>query len=119
MFRGTAEAFATDAMALALARTAVTTGADRRVPRAARMFLYMPFMHSEELSVQDQCTALFERWLEEAPGDDVANAAKYAIAHRDIVLRFGRFPHRNEALGRVSTPEEEAFLAAKGASFGQ
>lgn len=110
MFRGTADAFATDRLAVAIARNALDSGFDAALPEEQRHFLYMPFMHSESLDDQNRCVALFEK-LE---GDDV----KYAVEHRDIVARFGRFPHRNRALGRETTEEERAFLAGH-EGFGQ
>jgi uncharacterized protein (DUF924 family) len=109
MFRGTPRAFATDAKALAIARQAVESGFDRKVEPAFRTFFYLPFMHSEVSSDQDYCCALY-RWLGEAEG------IKYAELHRDAIRRFGRFPHRNEILGRRSTPEEIAYLAGGGFS---
>jgi uncharacterized protein (DUF924 family) len=110
MFRGTAQAFASDAKALVLADRAVDVGLDQRVDAARRLFFYLPFEHSERMADQDRSVALFERL-----GD--ANYLHYAHAHRDIVGRFGRFPHRNEVLGRTSTPEELAFLETSGSSF--
>lgn len=107
MFRGTARAFATDAQAREVARRAVVRGFDRAVEEALRVFFYMPFMHSEELADQDYCVELLR-----ALGDD--NAMKYAELHRDAIRRFGRFPHRNEILGRASTPEESAYLDSGG-----
>ncbi|MET0596506.1 MAG: DUF924 family protein [Mesorhizobium sp.] len=102
MFRGTAEAFATDPLALAVAGNALARRFDAGLDESARVFLYMPFMHSEDLADQIRCVALFET----LPGDNV----KYAVEHREIIERFGRFPHRNRALGRVTTEEEAAFL---------
>jgi uncharacterized protein (DUF924 family) len=110
LFRGTARAFAGDARALRLAKQAIAQGFDRQLPRYNRMFLYLPFEHSEHLADQDRSVALFA-----ALDDD--NVARYAVAHRDIVARFGRFPHRNAALGRPSTPEETEFLKQPGSSF--
>jgi len=109
MFRGTAEAFATDPLALAVARNAIQDGFDKDMPQERKHFLYMPFMHSEALDDQERCIALF--------GPETGHA-KYAVGHRDIIARFGRFPHRNRALGRESSEEELAFLSGhKG--FGQ
>jgi uncharacterized protein (DUF924 family) len=103
MFRGTADAFATDRLAVAVAANALANKFDERLPQERKHFLYMPFMHSEVLADQKRCVALFE-----ALGGD---GVKYAIEHRDIIERFGRFPHRNPALGRETTDEERAFLA--------
>ena len=110
MFRGSAEAFATDAAALAIARAAVATRADTPLDIDARLFLYLPFEHSEALADQERAVELIS-----ALGD--AEWTRFAIAHRDIVRRFGRFPHRNAALARTSTPDEIEFLAGPGSSF--
>lgn len=104
MFRGMAEAFKSDAHALTIARNAAEQGLDREFGPRELQFLYMPFMHSEVLSDQERCVDLF-RML----GND--EGLKFAIEHRDIVARFGRFPHRNRPLGRESSAEEQAFLA--------
>lgn len=111
LFRGTAAAFATDDIAVRLARLAVERGWDSEVEPAERSFLYMPFMHSEILADQERCVDLF-RHLGQSSGLD------YAIEHRDIVAKFGRFPHRNRALGRESTAEELEFLKQH-AGYGQ
>lgn len=110
MFRGTPRAFATDARAYAVADTAVARGFDRQVLPVQRIFLYLPFEHSESLADQERCVTLMT-----ALGDDMA--IDYAVRHRDIIARFGRFPHRNAILGRPSTAEETAFLAQPGSSF--
>jgi uncharacterized protein (DUF924 family) len=103
MFRGTSEAFASDAMARDVARRAIGRGADRRVDPTLLEFLYVPFMHSEHLPDQLHCVALFQ---------DIEGSEnlKYAREHADIIQRFGRFPHRNRLLGRDTTAEEQAFL---------
>lgn len=111
MFRGTADAFKSDAHALIVARKAVDGGLDRDVEPRRLQFLYMPFMHSEVLADQERCVDLF-RTLDNEDG------LKYAIEHRDIVARFGRFPHRNRPLGRASTQAEETFLKEH-AGYGQ
>ncbi len=110
MFRGTARAFASDRAALSLAKAAVERGLDAEVDGVARLFLYLPFEHSEAMADQDRAVALIAQL-----GDAKLDA--YAVAHRDIIARFGRFPHRNEALGRVSTPEETVFLTQPGSAF--
>lgn len=110
LFRGSSEAFATDGKAREVARHALDRGYDQQFPVAARMFLYLPFEHSEDLADQDRCCALFA-----AMGDE--ELLGYAVKHRDIIARFGRFPHRNAALGRPSTDEEAAFLTQPGSSF--
>ena len=107
VFRDSAHAFATDPLARAYAQRAIDAGHDHRVDRALRVFFYLPFEHSEDLADQDRCVALVA-----ALGD--ANYLQYAEAHRDVIRRFGRFPHRNRALGRTSTPEEQAWLEAGG-----
>ncbi|MFT4119412.1 DUF924 family protein [Bradyrhizobium sp.] len=107
MFRGSPEAFASDPLARDVARRAIDRGADRRVDPVLLEFLYMPFMHSEHMSDQLRCVALFE------DGPNAENL-KYAREHADIIRRFGRFPHRNRVLGRESTREEQSFLDSGG-----
>ncbi len=108
MFRGRPEAFGGDALALQVAKSAIERGFEDELTTDQRYFLYMPFMHSELLADQDRCVAFFE-----ALGDGV----KYAQGHHDIVARFGRFPHRNEVLGRESSDEEREFLTQPGSSY--
>jgi len=110
IFRGNARSYATDPLARHHAAGAIDAGFDREVDPALRIFFYMPFEHSEELADQQRAVALTT-----ALGD--ANFSRYAIAHRDVIARFGRFPHRNAALGRTNTPEEQAWLDA-GGGFG-
>jgi uncharacterized protein (DUF924 family) len=110
LYRGTAKAFAGDARARTIARQAIARNFDRAMPRYGRMFLYLPFEHSEDLADQERSVQLVG-----ALHDD--NLTKYAVAHRDIIARFGRFPHRNAMLGRTSTAEELAFLKQPGSSF--
>ena len=114
MFRGTPRAFASDAAALEAARHAVASGYDGTMSAAERLFLYLPFEHSEALADQDLACELTKPLDALAPG---LQAHHYALAHRDIVRRFGRFPHRNAILGRESTPEEVEFLKGPGSSF--
>ncbi len=109
--RGSPLAFATDSKALATARLALARAYPTAFPADARMFFFMPFQHSEQLADQELCCALFEALRD-------ANNIKYAIDHRDIVARFGRFPHRNTALGRSSTAEELDYLKTAN-RFGQ
>ena len=104
MFRHEARAFLTDAKALEIARAAIERGFDDEFVEGARAFFYIPFMHSESLADQDRCIALFS-----APGFE--NNLNFARMHRDIIARFGRFPHRNQALGRETLPEEENAIA--------
>lgn len=103
LYRKSAHAFATDPKARAIARAAVDAGFDREVDSALRHFFYLPFEHSEDLADQD-----FGLALAAETGDE--DNVKWAGLHRDIIARFGRFPHRNAALGRITTPEERAFL---------
>lgn len=110
MFRNDPRSFASDGMALVLAQEALASGDVHQLPVAHRVFLYMPFMHSESLVIHEQALALFsEQGLEEN--------LKFEKQHRDILLRFGRYPHRNAVLGRVSTAEEIEFLQEPGSSF--
>jgi Uncharacterized protein conserved in bacteria len=111
MFRGTAQAFVTDDLALFLARQALDARLDEKLAPEERLFLYMPFQHSEIAAVQNRSVALFEKLGMEEP-------LRYAKEHRDIVYRFGRFPHRNKVLGRHSTEAELEFMAGH-AGFGQ
>jgi uncharacterized protein (DUF924 family) len=110
MFRGTPQAFATDPLALAVAKHAVSRGFDTRLQPVERLFLYLPFEHSELLADQERSVALLG-----SLGDP--NSLDYAERHRAIIARFGRFPHRNFILSRPSTPEEIAFLKEPGSSF--
>jgi uncharacterized protein (DUF924 family) len=107
IFRGDARAFAADAQARDVARRAIARGFDGDVDPALRTFFYLPFMHSEKLSDQDYC---LERYR--ALGD--AEGIEYAELHRDLIQRFGRFPHRNEVLGRDSNAEEIEYLRSGG-----
>lgn len=113
LHRGSPEAFAADPQARALARRAVAQGFDRELGWFERIFIYLPFEHSEELADQDEGVRLFES-LRIALGD---LSAEQAYRHRDIIRRYGRFPHRNVALGRDSTTEEQAYLAQPGVGF--
>jgi len=107
-------AFAGDARALATAEDAIARGFDRSLGARERRFLYLPFEHAEDAAVQRRGLALF-RTLAAETGDPAPLA--WAQKHADIVFRFGRYPHRNAILGRVSTPEEQAFLAQPGSRF--
>jgi uncharacterized protein (DUF924 family) len=112
LYRGSGHAFATDPLALSLARKAIASGQDRAAPADLRVFFYLPFEHSEVLADQDRCVALCEA-LDAREGSDWA---RWARQHRDIIVRFGRFPHRNAALGRETTSEEQEFLDSGGFS---
>jgi uncharacterized protein (DUF924 family) len=102
MFRGNARCYAADSQARAAANRALKRGYDQDVPEKERGFFFLPFMHSEDMDDQKRCVALYRE-----AGDE---NLKYAERHADIIRRFGRFPHRNAALGRSTTPEEQAFL---------
>jgi uncharacterized protein (DUF924 family) len=111
IWRDTAQAFAADERALALSRRAVARGWVAAEPeQGQRQFWLMPQMHSEELAVQEAALPLFEQFTD-------TRTAAFARRHRDVIARFGRFPHRNEALGRQSTPQEVAFLQTPGSGF--
>ena len=105
MFRGHADAFSTDPNARVAANRAIDSAFDWRVPTVLRVFFYLPFMHSEDMADQDRSVALIEERL----GKDSSNYP-YALGHREQIARFGRFPGRNEALGRHTTPQETVFL---------
>jgi uncharacterized protein (DUF924 family) len=105
--RGRPEAYVADAKALEIARAAVARGLDRELAVEHRKWLYLPFEHAEDLATQEEAVSLFA-----ATG--IADDLKWATDHRDIIARFGRFPHRNAILGRAPTAEEERFLAAGG-----
>ncbi|MFL6652401.1 MAG: DUF924 family protein [Sulfurifustaceae bacterium] len=110
LYRGAPAAFAHDVVALVLAQEAVACGADRRLPPAKRAFLYLPYMHSESLLVHADAMRLFDQ-----PG--LESNLEYEIKHREILERFGRYPHRNAILGRPSTPAEIEFLRTSDSSF--
>jgi uncharacterized protein (DUF924 family) len=106
-FRGSAHAFATDPLALHFAARAVDAGFDQATDPSLRPFFYLPFEHAEDLAAQARSVALFE-----AMGSK--EHLRYALDHRDAIAKFGRFPHRNAALGRETAPEELAWLDAGG-----
>lgn len=110
LYRGSAEQYTSDDMALVLAQVAINQGTDGDLTDEECMFLYMPFMHSESIRMQDRSLILFD-----ALG--LEGALDAAKKHRDIIVRFGRFPHRNALLGRESTQEEQAFLSEHGRGF--
>jgi uncharacterized protein (DUF924 family) len=107
MFRGEARMFAADPLARVVADRAIARGFDRRYVPPERRFFYLPFTHSENLADQERCVA-----LNRGAADD--EGVKWAELHADIIRRFGRFPHRNQLLGRTTTPAEHAFLDAGG-----
>lgn len=110
MFRDTAAAFASDSLALALAQEAIFNHADRELNETERSFLYMPFMHSESLLIHEEGLKLFQAGTSES-------SISFEIRHKKIIEQFGRYPHRNKILGRVSTKEEIKFLEEPGSSF--
>lgn len=114
MFRGSAKAFAADPLAREAARVILDNAWDKAMTPDQRMFAYLPFEHSESLADQERCLGLMK---EIAVFPETADLPKWAEAHLVIIRRFGRFPHRNAALGRASTPEELEFLRQPGSSF--
>jgi uncharacterized protein (DUF924 family) len=115
MFRGTPRSFEADAQALQVAEVAIARGHDQAVLPVERMFFYLPFEHSENLTHQHQAVAYFEALVKSAP--DFQSTLDYAYRHRDVIAQFGRFPHRNEILNRPNTAAEVAFLQQPGARF--
>ncbi|MEW5757178.1 MAG: DUF924 family protein [Pseudomonadota bacterium] len=111
MFRGTPQAFATETQAQRISKEAVVKGLDRGMSKEYKIFMYMPLMHSEDIRDQELSVSLFE-------SAGLPDNLKWARHHRDIVKRFGRFPHRNAILGRESTMAEQAYLASKEAFSG-
>ncbi|GEN27455.1 membrane protein [Halovibrio variabilis] len=110
IYRHDARAFATDALALALAQETVAAGADAKLTRQQRVFVYMPYMHSESATIHELALPLFDQ-----PG--LEENFNYEVSHKAIIDRFGRYPHRNALLGRTSSDEELAFLKQPGSSF--
>lgn len=110
LYRGRAEAFAYDGLALTLAQDAVSLGFDKMIPKDMLQFLYMPYMHSESAFIHQEAVKLFSKAALE-------DNLKFEMAHKAIIDRFGRYPHRNAALGRKGTPEEIEFLKQPGSGF--
>ncbi|GFR95555.1 membrane protein [Elysia marginata] len=110
LYRDTAQAFASDSLALALAQEAVSNGHDKALTPHQKAFLYMPWMHSESAVIHHEAVALFSQ-----PG--LEDNYQFELRHKAIIDRFGRYPHRNALLGRQSTPEELEFLQQPGSSF--
>ena len=120
MFRGTAQAFAYDAIARNLCKQGLKKGIDQKLRPIQRVFFYIPLEHSESLADQEQCLQLFRQLADSAESalqPQLKNYIDFAIRHRDIIERFGRFPHRNALLNRESTPAELTFLKTPGSSF--
>jgi uncharacterized protein (DUF924 family) len=121
LYRGTARAFAYDPLAREVAVAALESRFDTELAPLEATFLYLPLEHSEDLESQDRCVSLFRILLDRAPADQRSQfelSLAYAIRHREVILRFGRFPHRNAALGRPSTREELSYLESGGETFG-
>lgn len=121
LYRGSAQAFQNDAQALKLSWQMLEKRWDQTLPPLWRPFVYLPLEHSERLSDQEESLRRFELLLAATPAEQQAfyrNLLDYAQRHHDVIARFGRFPHRNERLGRESTPEEQTFLQEPGSSFG-
>ena len=114
MFRGDPKTYAADDKALEAARHAVEHAYDRELPPYGRLFVYLPFEHSEDLEDQRSSVELFRELAAEMRSEDLLG---YAVRHLEIIERFGRFPHRNEILGRATTPEEAEFLRGPNSSF--
>ena len=112
MFRDSRKAFETDEKALLISKDALHRGYDMLLTPVKRKFLYMPFMHSENLDEQNRCVALFAQMQEDEP-----LSYDYALRHQEVIEKFGRFPHRNEVLGRESSEEESEYLKLPGAGF--
>ncbi len=122
MFRGRGEAFACDAQARKACLQGLEASVDEAMSPVQQDFFYLPLQHSEDLSLQDRSVALMEQRTREAPEEFktyMRNSLKYACSHREIIQRFGRYPHRNQALGRASTREEIDYLDAGATRFGQ
>jgi uncharacterized protein (DUF924 family) len=115
MFRGEARGYRDGDLALPVARHLVEHGFDQGYTQSEKLFAYLPFEHSEDLADQEKALELFGK-VRDLPG--MAMAYDYAVKHWEVVKRFGRFPHRNEAFGRISTPEEIEFLKEPGSRFG-
>lgn len=110
LFRGDAQAFATDALARAATEEAISKGWDLGIAEPTRQFFYLPLEHSEDIADQDRAVTLIQSAMPETGAETLLHAR----AHREIIRRFGRFPFRNKALGRISSAEEEAFMAEGG-----
>ena len=120
MYRDTAQAFAYDGLARTWCTEGLAIGIDQELRPIERVFFYLPLEHAESLEDQDRCVALFERLLQDVPPGQrpvFEGFYDFALRHRVIIERFGRYPHRNAILGRPSSPEEAAFLQEKGSSF--
>ncbi|NET11176.1 MAG: DUF924 domain-containing protein [Merismopedia sp. SIO2A8] len=115
MFRGHPKAFSTDQQALAITQRAIAQSFDQELLPVQRLFLYLPLEHSERRDHQQQAVALFQALADEH--QELSDVHAYALKHQAVIERFGRFPHRNDILGRTNTPEEIEFLKQPGSSF--
>ncbi len=121
VFRGQAEAFSGDVQTQSLVMQALDVTMDQPLPWVGRIFFYMPLMHAEKLTLQDECVKRFKQLQTDAPEhlkSTLDGNVKFAVQHRDIIAKFGRFPYRNQVLGRLNTPAEDEFLK-NGPRFGQ
>ena len=114
IYRGTPEAFAGDDIARQLAQQTIAANRHDHLPASHQVFLFLPLEHCEELAVQEQCVQLYRELAGRSDADRINGFARYAVAHRDVIARFGRFPHRNAILGRESSPQELAYLDKHG-----
>jgi len=122
IYRGTAQAFAQDELALSLCLQGIDIGHDLALQSVERTFYYLPMEHTENLEIQDKCVQHYEQLVASVPpatAKKLQSSLDYVISHRDIIARFGRFPHRNKLLGRASTAAEREYLSQGGATFGQ
>ncbi|WP_088332055.1 DUF924 family protein [Lacimicrobium sp. SS2-24] len=123
IYRGSAQAFSYDDKALDLCQQGIEKGEDKQLRLVERLFFYHPLEHAEDKQVQQQSVACFAALLQEYPEGEqhlaALNAYHFAVEHRDIVHEFGRFPHRNKVLGRVSSEQEQRYLQQGGKRFGQ
>jgi len=122
LHRGQARAFATDPQALAWTLSGIEAGFDRALGLIERTFFYLPMQHAEDLATQERQVEAFRALAREAPPElraALESSVDFAVQHRDLIARFGRFPHRNRTLARTSTPDEERFLVEGGSRFGQ
>lgn len=119
VWRDTPQAFGGDALALAAAKQMIAAGDDLALAPLARAFAYLPFEHAEDIALQQQSVALFEQLHAQfgTVAPTLAGMRDYALRHRDVIARFGRFPHRNAILGRISTAQELAYLREPGSGF--
>ena len=112
--RAKAQAFSGDPLALALAQETIASGRHLQLPAIHRVFLYLPLEHCEELAIQNQCVELYQALANKTGSPQFASFTRYAVAHRDVIAKFGRFPHRNLVLERSSSADELAYLEEHG-----